>query len=242
MPPWLKNDLSFPEKRFGVQDQWQNSSSSISIIASRQSTENKIEDFDQTFEDEGIFDLKTSNLAARRSLLRPFMQRQNDRCEHWRLNTILVVAALIVTNLITAQSMRWRSAERTQSSDHCFFYSECHQTQQTPGHSVTDFEPAPVSDQLDLPLVTMQRDARLAPNASNPDHIYRLRPSPEVDKAWQRISYTNIYAISGEEVKRLGKDTSIAVPTLEEWHLGTTHPSYMMQIDVFHQLHCLNAI
>lgn len=47
---------------------------------------------------------------------------------------------------------------------------------------------APVLDKVHLPLIKTKIDATLFPDPSNPNHIYRMPPSPEVDAAWERIS------------------------------------------------------
>jgi len=47
---------------------------------------------------------------------------------------------------------------------------------------------APVFDKVHIPLIKTKIDATLFPDPANPNHIYRLPPSPEVDAAWERIS------------------------------------------------------
>lgn len=88
-------------------------------------------------------------------------------------------------------------------------------------------------------------DASDAPNASNPDHIYRLPPSEAVDDAWDRISDIPMFALSREDIIKIQKDPDISVLAPEEWGFGNDedgNPKYFMEPDVFHQIHCLNAI
>ena len=61
-----------------------------------------------------------------------------------------------------------------------------------------------------------------------------------MDAAWDRVSRNGFFAISAEELVQLGKDPIFSIPTDEEW--GFPADSYMMHIDVFHQIHCLNAL
>lgn len=62
---------------------------------------------------------------------------------------------------------------------------------------------------------------------------------PEVDKAWNEISYdTGDQVITDEELKIIGMPTS---------HLRATNPKtgvegYRVGLEVFHQLHCINLL
>ncbi|EMF09214.1 uncharacterized protein SEPMUDRAFT_144072 [Sphaerulina musiva SO2202] len=80
-------------------------------------------------------------------------------------------------------------------------------------------------------------NATLLPSPT--DQIFRDDPSPEVDRAWRRISNEQPIALSKEEVIALGKDPSEAVQYPESFGLGE---SYAGRIDVFHQIHCLDAL
>ena len=46
--------------------------------------------------------------------------------------------------------------------------------------------------------------------------------------------------ISGSDIKKLSKDTSAIVRAPETWGYGSD--AYPVQIDVFHQIHCLNEL
>jgi hypothetical protein len=74
----------------------------------------------------------------------------------------------------------------------------------------------------------------------NPPTIYRQPPSPEVDEAWARIADLRPIAITKEDVVKLGKDPEEAV----KWPLsfGFGPESYIGRVDVFHQIHCLDAL
>lgn len=98
---------------------------------------------------------------------------------------------------------------------------------------------APIFDRLDIPLITRQNDATLFYNESNPLHIYRLPPSPEVDAAWERIANIGIHPVTREDVVRLGKNPDEAIIPPDDWELDG---HYMVELDVFHQIHCLNAL
>jgi len=121
-----------------------------------------------------------------------------------------------------------------------------------------------VFDKVHIPLIKTKIDATLFPDPANPNHIYRLPPSPEVDAAWERISrkssplsslspsgkvstdspalHTDIgmHAMTRTEVEGIGKNASECAKTQPDWGYGPD--AYMSEIDVFHQLHCLNSL
>lgn len=81
-------------------------------------------------------------------------------------------------------------------------------------------------------------NATLLPSAL--DEIFRNEPSHEVDLAWRRISSENPIAISREEVLAIGKDPDHAVKYPPNFGIGEN--KYAARIDVFHQIHCLDAL
>lgn len=88
-------------------------------------------------------------------------------------------------------------------------------------------------------------DASPAPNASNPEHIYRMRPSPEVDAAWDKITDIGMFPISKQDIIKMQKDPDVSIIPPKSWGMGNDEhggPMYFMEIDTFHQLHCLNAL
>ncbi|OKL58748.1 hypothetical protein UA08_06302 [Talaromyces atroroseus] len=73
---------------------------------------------------------------------------------------------------------------------------------------------------------------------NNPS-IFQQMPSPEVDEAWFRASRQHSIALSADEVRRLGYDPATVWPApKDEFGEGV----YYGVIDVFHQIHCLNAL
>jgi len=96
---------------------------------------------------------------------------------------------------------------------------------------------APIFDRLDIGMVTKKMNATLLPSPT--DEIFRNEPGPEVDAAWRRISDERPIAISREEVMALGKDPDKSVRYPDSFGLGE---AYAARIDVFHQIHCLDAL
>lgn len=95
---------------------------------------------------------------------------------------------------------------------------------------------------MDIPLVTTFADSAPAPNSSNPAHIYRLPPGPDVDAAWDRLAAADgIFPLSSSDVVRMGKDPAYTVKAPLSWGFPPDK-SNMMGIEGFHQLHCLNAL
>ncbi|GAW20493.1 hypothetical protein ANO14919_099990 [Xylariales sp. No.14919] len=71
--------------------------------------------------------------------------------------------------------------------------------------------------------------------------IARLPPGPEADAAWKRFEEIRTVVISKSDVQRMGKDlTKAATFPDEQWGFG--EDAYMGQLDIVHQLHCLNSL
>ncbi|CAN9348306.1 unnamed protein product [Alternaria alternata] len=97
-------------------------------------------------------------------------------------------------------------------------------------------EKSPVLEQLEIPLTTWRLNGTFIEMGS----IYRGRPSPEVDAAWERVETQTPIPISREDVIAQGKDPEDAVKWPEEFGFGPD--AYIGRIDVFHQIHCLNVL
>lgn len=96
---------------------------------------------------------------------------------------------------------------------------------------------SPLLDRFDVPVKTVEFNGSLF---NLPRIIYREEPGPEVDAAWDRISQIGIVIISEDDVRKAGKDPTRTVRAPEDWGYGTN--AHIAQVEVFHQLHCLNAI
>ncbi|KAI0525967.1 hypothetical protein F5B22DRAFT_261893 [Xylaria bambusicola] len=101
---------------------------------------------------------------------------------------------------------------------------------------------SPIFDKLNIPTSLRNLHIPLIPNATNPRDIYRLPPSPEVDEAWDRITRVNLISISEDEIRKLGKDPSLTIHSPRSWWSEPWGSGYIGQIDVFHQIHCLNML
>ncbi|KAK1149663.1 hypothetical protein N8T08_005215 [Aspergillus melleus] len=97
---------------------------------------------------------------------------------------------------------------------------------------------SPILDKLPISL----RETRTHGNffADDPPSLFQLPPSPEVDAAWDRISDTHAIVLSRDEIVKIGRDPD------EQWRFppeyGYGDDAYMGLLDVFHHLHCLNAM
>ncbi|KAH8422451.1 oxidase ustYa family protein [Aspergillus melleus] len=97
---------------------------------------------------------------------------------------------------------------------------------------------SPILDKLTIPF----RETRTHGNffADDPPSLFQLPPSPEVDAAWDRISDTHAIVLSREEIVKMGRGPD------EQWRFppeyGYGDDAYMGLLDVFHHLHCLNAM
>lgn len=95
---------------------------------------------------------------------------------------------------------------------------------------------------MNIPTKIRDLHIPLIPNVTDPRDIYRLPPSPAVDEAWDRITRVNLISVSESEIRKLGKDPSLTIQSPESWWSESWGDGYMGQIDVFHQIHCLNML
>ncbi|KAF8971078.1 hypothetical protein BDZ97DRAFT_1337008 [Flammula alnicola] len=63
--------------------------------------------------------------------------------------------------------------------------------------------------------------------------LYQQSPSPEVDAAWEDLYNFGVSRITKQEASRLVNQT---------YRLPGDEDHYVIQLDVFHQLHCLNLL
>ena len=89
-----------------------------------------------------------------------------------------------------------------------------------------------------LPRPHQIRDTRYP--ADDPMAVFRLPPSPDVDAAWDRISDVQAILVTSADVRRLGKDPGKTVRAPESWGYGPD--AHWAEINVFHEVHCLNSI
>lgn len=99
---------------------------------------------------------------------------------------------------------------------------------------------APVWDTLDLNTVVKQTDGSLFewPHASR----WRdgSRPNKTVDDAWYEFEEFRTFPITAEDVRKLGKDPELAVKYPVDYGYGDD--AYVAELDIFHQIHCLNLL
>ncbi|MCJ1376916.1 hypothetical protein MMC17_000006 [Xylographa soralifera] len=97
---------------------------------------------------------------------------------------------------------------------------------------------SPILNDLSIPLTTTRLNGSFL--NTSPPSIYRQPPSPAVDAAWERISLTRTIPISSADVLRVGKNPLKTAKFPLSHNLGPD--AYVAQIDVFHQIHCLNIL
>ncbi|KAM0233128.1 hypothetical protein ACHAP5_010483 [Fusarium lateritium] len=99
---------------------------------------------------------------------------------------------------------------------------------------------SPVFDSISFKLKPQEVEGGLF-EAKNPSKWRNaLEPDPAVDEAWEDLENIRVFPISEQEVRRLGKDPELLVKFPSEYGLGDN--AYMGQIDMFHQIHCLNLL
>ncbi|TQN72018.1 hypothetical protein CSHISOI_03530 [Colletotrichum shisoi] len=98
---------------------------------------------------------------------------------------------------------------------------------------------SPILDDVPIKLETVEVKGTLF-NDYKPPRIWRGPPSEEVDKAWDDMAKIEYFGVSGDALRKMGKDPKISVSIPEEWGVGPDR--YLVEIDMQHQLHCLNAV
>ena len=105
---------------------------------------------------------------------------------------------------------------------------------------LTDPRPAPVLDEIEIPLIDSQVEGKLFPRNDGTDLLGRMAPGAEANAAWEDFEIQRPFAITAEQVRRLGKDPAKTVKYPADYGIGDD--AYMAGLDVFHQLHCFDAI
>ncbi|KAF5554259.1 hypothetical protein FMEXI_2080 [Fusarium mexicanum] len=146
-------------------------------------------------------------------------QRQNWRTRVWVILNLLLF--LISLGLFVVASLRFNSESEMDSIRKTSFYS-------------------PVLDSINFKMRPIEIEGGLF-EAKNPSKWRNsLKPDPQVDEAWEDLEIIRVFPITETEVRRLGKDPELLVKFPQEYGLGDN--AYMAQIDMFHQIHCLNLL
>ncbi|KID84411.1 hypothetical protein MGU_08373 [Metarhizium guizhouense ARSEF 977] len=97
---------------------------------------------------------------------------------------------------------------------------------------------SPFSDLVNLTTHSQKINGRIHDNTT----IFRHDPSPAVDEAWDHLSTEGYEVILVDEttVIKSGKSPHLSVKAPLSWGFGDG--KYLAQIDVFHQIHCLNEL
>ncbi|KAF5691271.1 hypothetical protein FDENT_3505 [Fusarium denticulatum] len=149
--------------------------------------------------------------------------RPNQR-QSWRKHALIglnLLLFLISLGLFGAASFRLSSESEMDYIRKTSFYS-------------------PVLDSINFKMRPIETEGGLF-EAKNPSKWRNsLKPDPEVDEAWEDLEIIRVFPITESEVRRLGKDPELLVKFPQEYGLGDN--AYMAQIDMFHQIHCLNLL
>lgn len=99
---------------------------------------------------------------------------------------------------------------------------------------------APILHALDLNISQKIFNGRLRDH----DSIWRKAPSPQVDAAWDRISTEGLelIGVSRDEIINSGKNPSQCVQTPPSWDEYSKERPFIAQIEVFHEIHCLDEL
>ncbi|KAJ9349439.1 hypothetical protein DTO282F9_825 [Paecilomyces variotii] len=150
------------------------------------------------------------------------VQWQRRSWGHWL--TILNISVWLVTILFIFSPFASRACLR-------------HLSDQEKWKAVSYY--APVFDRFEIPRIVQTTNGSLYD--TYPPSILRVPKGPEADAEWFRIG-TGVFPliISSTEIRKLGKDPSVAVKIPPEHGYGDD--AYLAQTEVFHLLHCLDML
>lgn len=92
--------------------------------------------------------------------------------------------------------------------------------------------PAPVSDEIDIPILSENINRTLGPR---PDVLNkRERSGPEDDATWDHFDNARTHVATREDIPKLGKDPDHVAPRCEDSYWGLGDDAYMFQLDIMH--------
>ncbi|PKY03007.1 hypothetical protein P168DRAFT_319555 [Aspergillus campestris IBT 28561] len=98
---------------------------------------------------------------------------------------------------------------------------------------------SPVSNEIDIPIRPKIRSRDLFPS---PDVLnIRERTKSEDNAAWDDFDNVRTHIATRADILKLGKDPD-KIARLEDSYWGLGDDAYMFQLDVMHQIHCLNLL
>ncbi|KAK0509233.1 hypothetical protein JMJ35_008604 [Cladonia borealis] len=98
---------------------------------------------------------------------------------------------------------------------------------------------SPILDKVDLHPTLKEMEGSLFDDSHS---VYRGDPGPDVDAAWERVSAkgAEVVMMHRSDISKVGKDPASVVQAPESWGFGPD--AIPVQVDVFHQIHCLNEL
>ncbi|OAA36116.1 hypothetical protein BBO_08288 [Beauveria brongniartii RCEF 3172] len=98
---------------------------------------------------------------------------------------------------------------------------------------------SPILDDVEIPSFTAKINGTLFPKEHR--SIAREEPSSVNDEAWHKFEKVLTHVVTRDEIIKLGKDPE-TVARFEDEYWGMGNDAYMVQLDVMHQIHCLNLL
>ncbi|KAH8597608.1 hypothetical protein B0O99DRAFT_684918 [Bisporella sp. PMI_857] len=98
---------------------------------------------------------------------------------------------------------------------------------------------SPIIDMVDLELKVEKINGTLFPHPDG--SIARKMPNNASDAIWAEYELTRVIPVTANDLRKMGADVEIAVKLEDDiWGLGDD--AYAAIFDVYHQLHCINAL
>ncbi|KAJ6018703.1 hypothetical protein N7522_000770 [Penicillium canescens] len=98
---------------------------------------------------------------------------------------------------------------------------------------------SPILDDIEIPGYETTLNGTLFPLPEI--SIARQEPSAENDAAWHQYEKVLTHVVTREQIIKLGKDPE-KVARFDDEYWGMGDDAYMVQLDVMHQIHCLNLL
>ncbi|KAH7319006.1 hypothetical protein BKA65DRAFT_569170 [Rhexocercosporidium sp. MPI-PUGE-AT-0058] len=99
---------------------------------------------------------------------------------------------------------------------------------------------SPVLEKLDIQTSIKQADGSLYESPNPSPYRNARKPDAAVNDAWKAIDNIRTLPITADDVRKLGRDPELVAKFPPEY--GLRSEAYVAELDIFHQIHCLNLL
>ncbi|KAI1109959.1 hypothetical protein F5Y14DRAFT_455539 [Nemania sp. NC0429] len=154
------------------------------------------------------------------------VKAEYEKKSKWQAQRCLVILAVLNGALFVVSAILFGT-----------WYYQSHLTKNPGLRNISIY--SPLYDAIDLDIHTIQVNGTFSP-PKDPT-IARQLPNPAADAVWEDYEKVRPIPLTSSQIARIGKDpTTVAKFEDKLWGLGSD--AYLADLDVFHQLHCLNVL